>query len=389
MLKKCTVRNYKNFRNEISINFGAVAGYQFSLDCITDGLIGKSLIYGRNATGKTNLGKAILDIKYTLNGNFYFNDGVFLNADSSEDAASFQYVFQFGSSEVIYQYSKYANHKLRDEKLYIDGVAIFQCEFFKKDYHFYNLSYVQADTANIERYIQYLENSADEEESMDPGLPFLRWLINNVALKKDSILIRLSNYVNNMAMMTVGNAAAMENAALFQVKKKYADFFELLDTPEALHDFEDFLNTMGVEERLILKTLPDGQRQLYFSHEKLIPFYENASSGTVALTGLYRSLISTMKTASFVYLDEFDAFYHYEMAENVIKYFKKKYPACQIVITSHNTNLMTNRLMRPDCLFVLSGKGTLTALCNATLRELREGHNLEKMYISGEFENYE
>lgn len=32
-------------------------------------------------------------------------------------------------------------------------------------------------------------------------------------------------------------------------------------------------------------------------------------------------------------------------------------------------------------------KGTLTALCNATERELREGHNLEKMYISGEFEN--
>ena len=48
-------------------------------------------------------------------------------------------------------------------------------------------------------------------------------------------------------------------------------------------------------------------------------------------------------------------------------------------MTSHNTNLMTNRLMRPDCMFILSRKGTLTALCNATLRELREGHNLEKM----------
>ena len=38
---------------------------------------------------------------------------------------------------------------------------------------------------------------------------------------------------------------------------------------------------------------------------------------------------------------------------------------------------------------ILSRKGTLTALCNATQRELREGHNLEKMYISGEFEKYE
>ena len=79
----------------------------------------------------------------------------------------------------------------------------------------------------------------------------------------------------------------------------------------------------------------------------------------------------------------------YEMAENVIRFFKQKYPKCQMIMTSHNTNLMTNRIMRPDCLFILSRKGTLTALCNATERELREGHNLEKMYISGEFEKYE
>lgn len=146
---------------------------------------------------------------------------------------------------------------------------------------------------------------------------------------------------------------------------------------------------MGIECKLVLEKLPDGQKELYFAHEKLVPFYENASSGTLALVDLYRRLIPKVRDASFIYLDEFDAFYHYEMAENVIKFFKKRYPRCQMIMTSHNTNLMTNRLMRPDCMFILSRRGTLTALCNATSRELREGHNLEKMYISGEFEKYE
>jgi len=391
MLKKFTVRNYRNFENEISIDFQDIAGYQFSTDCITDGVIGKMLIYGRNATGKTNLGKAIIDIKYTLTGNFYGGEGAFLNANSGSDTAFFRYVFQFGNQEVIYQYEKSASQMLWSEALWIDEVSIFHCDFLNKTYFFQNLSYIEAETANVERYMQYLEGVADREVDTDPdpGLPFLRWLINNVALKSDSIVIRLSDYVKRMVMMTVSNVVSIHNSLVFQMKKKYDNFFELLAAPGELDNFEEFLNAMGITCSLVLKKLPDGQQELYFSNGKLIPFYENASSGTISLSNLYRGLVSVMKAASFVYLDEFDAFYHYEMAENVIKFLKRKYPKSQIVLTSHNTNLMTNRLMRPDCLFILSGKGTLTALCHATLRELREGHNLEKMYISGEFEKYE
>lgn len=68
---------------------------------------------------------------------------------------------------------------------------------------------------------------------------------------------------------------------------------------------------------------------------------------------------------------------------------KETYPKCQIILTSHNTHLLSNKFMRPDCLFILSGKGILTSFCNSTQRELKEEHNLEKMYISGEFEMYE
>lgn len=50
---------------------------------------------------------------------------------------------------------------------------------------------------------------------------------------------------------------------------------------------------------------------------------------------------------------------------------------------------MSNRLLRPDCLLILSEQVRLTALCDATERELKEGHNLDKMYVSGEFEHYE
>ena len=177
-------------------------------------------------------------------------------------------------------------------------------------------------------------------------------------------------------MITVGHDLLYSNR----------NFLENLKNPVYLHNFEDFLNLMGIECKLVLQELPDGQVELYFSHKKLVPFYRTASSGTLALTSLYQKIVSN---CSLIYIDDFAAFYHYEMAEKLISFIKNKYPECQFIMTSHNTNLMTNKIMRPDCLFILSSRGTLTVLCDATERELREGHNLEKMYISGEFEKYE
>ena len=381
MLKKFMVKNYKNFEKEVCLDFEKTAGYQFSTDCITGGLISKMLIYGKNATGKTNLGRAVMDIRAMLSDAIPGAETeAFLNADSEEDAATFSYIFDFDGQKLIYRYAKFSEYRLKWEKLEINTILIFECNFSERKFVFPHLEVVEAETANVERYVRVLE-AGEGEQSV---LPFLRWLISNMALPGDSLLVKLLNYVRCMAMVTVGNA-------LLRVRRGFSAsiFFKRLEQENSLEELEDFFNAMGINCRLVLKKLPDGQIELYFSHKKLVPFLENASSGTLALLDIYRKIVVAIEKASFVYLDEFDAFYHYEMAENLVRFFKRKFPGSQIIMTSHNTNLMNNRLMRPDCLLILSGEGTLTALCDATERELREGHNLEKMYVSGEFERYE
>lgn len=384
MLKRFSIENFKNFRKNICIDLEKIAGYQFSTDCISNNLISKMMIYGRNATGKTNLGIALLNIYNTLSGRSRFvRDGIFLNADATEDFATFSYTFQFDDKELVYQYARFSDLELRNEKLIIDGNIIFKCNFVNEQFHFDGLKYIDAETANVERYLQAFNEGNEIDGDIESKLPFLRWLISNIALEGDSILIKLLNYVRRMVMITANNSI------IYRSKRLNETFYESLEKSEKLRDLEDFLNEMGIECKLKLKKLPDGQRELYFAHEKLMPFLENASSGTLALVYFYRRIESMARETSLLYLDEFDAFYHYEMAKNVVQFFKKRYPKCQLIMTSHNTSLMTNRLMRPDCLFILSREGTLTALCDATERELREGHNLEKMYVSGEFEKYE
>ena len=46
--------------------FHKVGGYKFNEDCLSNNILSKVLIYGRNATGKSNLGLALFDITKNL-----------------------------------------------------------------------------------------------------------------------------------------------------------------------------------------------------------------------------------------------------------------------------------------------------------------------------------
>jgi AAA15 family ATPase/GTPase len=110
-------------------------------------------------------------------------------------------------------------------------------------------------------------------------------------------------------------------------------------------------------------------------------FDDIASTGTLSLELLYYWL-KKMGQASFVFIDEFDAFYHFKLAFEVCKQLFNL--DCQVFTSSHNTYLMTNDLLRPDCNFILQDN-KIKPLQACTEKELRFGHNIEKIYRAGAF----
>lgn len=384
MLKRFEVENYRSFNNTLVVDFSRVGGYQFNLDCITNGLLGKAILYGRNATGKTNLGAAFGDISYVVKGRHVINrDTVpLLNVNSSKEAARFHYEFVFGCDSVIYEYRKNRSDDLLYEKVEINNNTIFEFDF--KNYRFekLNLQLICADSLQIEKYLDSLnpQIAGIEFDGESKTLPFLRYILNNAALPGESSLRKMEEYVSRMRMSRVQESPIFRNSSFFS---------EYLDRDDNLQKFESFLNKMGICCKLQIVKELDENKLLCFDMGKPVPFYRTASSGTLALANFYAKYIASIVEPSFFFLDEFDAFYHYEMSENLVRYLKEAFPRAQILLTTHNTNLMTNYLMRPDCLLILSQDGRLTPLCDATERELREGHNLEKLYIAGEFEDYE
>lgn len=379
MLINFEVRNYKTFNGSIGIDFSDVCGYKFNQACITNNVLSKVLIYGRNATGKTNLGGAIQDIYYTL---FSLNNRrtALLNADTKGEEIFFSYTFKFGDDVLKYEYSRSEADRLLTESLFLNGDIVYKYDFSKRIMLDENLEILREGPILYERFI---DSMTDELINLE-DTTFLRWIYSNISLTNESHLVSLMDYINRMQFVSVQTDYFYKKDNLIQKR-----FFEIIENKAELKKFEEFLNAMGVECKLELKKLPDGQHALYFKHNKLVPFFETASSGTKSLVDLYRKIFLTEREPSFLYMDEFDAFYHYEMSEKLLNYMINNYPNTQIVLTTHNTNLMSNKNLRPDCLMILSRDGRITSLTHATNRELREGHNLEKMYIAGEFQMYE
>jgi hypothetical protein len=364
VLKLFEVTGFKNFKDKIRLDFSDVRDYRFNDSCIANGLLREIIVYGKNSTGKSNLGLALFDIVAHLTNN-NITPGLYdyyMNADNKIGYVEFHYVFTFGIDEIDYTYHKNENQELIFEELYIGGISQFK----------YDYENDRGDISGIKELVPTLNFDFRGGDSI------LKYVIVNSSLNDNHPLYRMHRFVSRMLWFR-----SLDGNRYIGYKTKTNDYYDFIFDDGMLEELEVFLQRAGINESLVVNTDVDGERRLYLNHERQLLFFKAASSGTKALyTFFYWH--KTAKEVSLMFIDEFDAFYHYELAETIVDILGKT-PGAQTILTSHNTNLLSNRIMRPDCYFILTD-GKLTSFANATERELREGHNLEKLYFSGEFD---
>lgn len=368
MLTFFSVEGYKNFDKKVSLDLADVRDYKFNTDALCDSAVKCGLVYGRNTSGKTNLGRAIMDICDNVRSqDFVLRDHAdeetdYLNANVDTSTARFVYRFRFGSDSVSYEYEKSSRFKLVRERLCVNDTCVFDFD--------------HASEKMLENSLQDFGGETLNWSFADASGSVLAYLCNNAVASQLGPLYEMYSFVLGITMLSTTRTSFMPTISRRLASRVIAR--------DLVSEFEGFLARFGIEEKLVVKETPDGEQTLYFKHKKrLISFARNCSSGTAALFSLF-DLSHLATKPSLCFIDEFDAFYHYDLAEKVIGYLKDEVGG-QVICTTHNTDLFSNKVMRPDCLFILTKKGLCSA-ANATKRELREGHNLEKLYKAGEFD---
>lgn len=372
MLKSFTVSNFRAFNKPVTLDLSATGNYEFNSETVVDGIVKTAVMYGKNASGKSSLGLAVFDIVPTLTDNFvnpknYLN---YKNRTSSNDFISFEYEFIFHNKKVLYSYTKTDNQQIFAEKFSIDDNVLVEYDRMK-DKNAITIGFKGAENINIS--LRQLNFSA------------LRFVKANVLLAQDennSIFNEFYTFVSKMLLFWsletrefIGYTPVSGQSLISKIVKT-----------GHFNDLQKFFKDAGFEDELDHRVI-NGIEQLLIKYgdNNKINFELACSSGMSSLLLLYywlEDISDPKKCPSFIFIDEFDAFYHFELSYFIIE--KLKSYNCQVLLTTHNTSIFTNDLLRPDCYYICA-KDKIVNAHNATLKEIRYGHNLEKLYRGGTF----
>lgn len=366
MLAEFRIKNYKNFKDELFFSLESSQYYDFNQSAMYNGIIKDSVVVGHNASGKTNLGLAMMDINFHLtdkNLNAKKINIFYSNLYNQENMVSFLYKFKFGSSILEYTYEKKEVEYVIRECVRIDGNKVIESDM---GHAFVNLK--GSENLNTDNW--------------DGTISFVKYVYANTILDKADnncqIFMKFMKFVNQMLWIssTEGLKAIGANSRNGYVLE------EICRLENGVEELEAFLNESNLPFNLVARDKGEGETIYCQIGDKEVAFAPLLSSGTRSLVFLFLWYMQRDRL-SFIFIDEFDAFYHTDLSIAVIRRLVEE-KDIQVIFTSHNTDVISNELLRPDCYFILEGN-QIQPLCNLTDKALREAHNLQKMYKAGAF----
>jgi len=370
MLKKFEVSNYRGFKDSLVWDLSDTRYYAYKKGLIENKIVKKSVVFGENGSGKSSLCTAIVDITAHLL-DAQKDDvmpHVYTYIGNEEHCATFSYTFQFGKDEVVYSYVKTSLTELLSESISVNGKCVLFHDFLNEEDNFIKISGAENLRTN----------------GLQKQLSVVKYVYNNTIQDENSVITKIINFVSGMLYFRSLKDA--NKYIGYKVGNEKLD--EIILNDGRLKDFNVFINDMGFDYTLVPLKLMSGATTIgaKFENGKVVQLETIASSGTMTLMLFYCWFIE-FRRLTFLVIDEFDAYYHYDLSEKILNIIQS-FENMQSMVTTHTISLLKTDCTRPDCAFIID-KSDIKNLSTRTKRELREAHNIEKLYRAKEFSKIE
>lgn len=380
MLTKVIVENFRSFKNKTVFDLSSTKYQILSNSNVNNNVLKGALIVGPNATGKSTLLiaiKTLLDMLFADNFTIDVSDSCLF---CQKNNIHLEYHFKFDDDEVIYLFISDKNGEIIDETLTINNKLILERKSLDG--------------------IIYQDNSKKQINNTlfsEKGLLLKKCYFSDIfagdkTIKTFMEYLRNSIYVNayHKKATSYNNVSHIieyiENEDFSHINKVFKDlnigFSISREKEQRISNFVDEKgNRMGYaikgDKPIIFFKRNDMELNLPLSFESL---------GNQTLVNIMPSLIYACEHDCLIIIDEFSSSLHNDLEEVLIKYLLTKSDKSQVIFTSHSTNLLTTKLLRPDQIYTIIFKPNEGSFISRFSDENpREAQNLEKMYLSGKF----
>lgn len=371
MLVKLSMKNFKSFVDKTEIDLNAT-GYEIlsKENKTTDNILKGAIFVGGNATGKTNVIRAI---RFLLELLVWQSDVQLFEYKSffSDLKERMELVYEFKIKDSYIKYSiETDNNSILKEELIQDEKQILvrineNSEYTNKDGKKMQIDNVQRNQSALRAV--YFENRFIDNDVLQEWFEFL----------KDSVYIDQANKVSGCANQEKLTRNYFENNG----KEEFNNFLKLINYNQTV----DYVS--GYKNKLMQFSFPNRKEVIVLRNDMNIGLPINLESlGNQTLVEVLPQILQAIKKKCMVIIDEFSSAFHNQLEEKLIKFFMENADRSQMFIVSHSTNLLTNTLLRPDQIYTVDyiiGKGS--KVYRVSDSKPREAQNIEKMYLSGVF----
>lgn len=414
MLIEFRVKNFKSFRDECV--FSMVAGNDNSLPENTfkagkHTLLKTAAIYGANASGKSNLLKAVEFMRDLVLNSAQSKpldeiDTIrfLLDKDSKNEPSEFTIVFIHEKKQYEYGFSV-DTKQIHEEWMFVTEPPTsakpsprpqnwFSRKWNKKTkkYIWKFSSYLLGAKKNLQQETR--ENCLFLSKAADNNLPQIlkvyEWfkIFLRVHKQKDLAPDMTAHFLNTCdqefrnLFIQFFQQADLGISSIFTEKRKIS---------ESEMKLSDYFTIKGQEA--FLKNLEERpQYDIKFEHNSsegtaILPL-ESESEGTQRLFALYAPLLTAFFYDYTVFLDELESSLHPELAQHILKMFYSGFPKsqAQLIFTTHDTTLLDNELFRRDQIwFTQKLKNGSTDLYSLLEHKARKDEAWQKGYLGGRY----